>query len=112
MDLKGGMRVLINKVFSWMPNLHCFKFLMVQKTALNFRFLWLKNKAEINLFENLHSFKVAEASDLISWLDFLLDNLFLCFSHGVYRQGIGIAMGTNCAVFDKFLSLYLRVSFH
>ncbi len=59
-----------------------FKVLMVQNTALNFRFLWLKNKAEINLFENLHSFKVAEASDLISWLDFLLDNLFLCFGHG------------------------------
>jgi hypothetical protein len=76
-----------------------FKVLMVQKTALNFRFLWLKNKSEINLFENLHSFKVAEASDLISWLDFLLDNLFLCFGHGVYRQCIGIPMGTNCVVY-------------
>jgi hypothetical protein len=54
--------------------------------------LWLKNKAEINLFENLHSFKVAEASDLISWLDFLLDNLFLCFGQGVYRECIGIPM--------------------
>jgi hypothetical protein len=52
---------------------------MVQKTALNFRFLWLKNKAQINLFENLHSFKVGEASDLISWLDFLLDNFFMFF---------------------------------
>jgi hypothetical protein len=51
------------------------------------------------LFENLHSFKVAEASDLISWLDFLLDNLFLCFGHGVYRHCIGIPMGTNCAVY-------------
>jgi hypothetical protein len=50
------------------------------------------------LFENLHSFKVAEASDLISWLDFLLDNLFLCFGQGVYRQCIGIPAGTNCAV--------------
>ncbi len=39
-----------------------------------------------------------EASDLISWLDFLLDDLFLCFGHGVYRQCIGIPMGTNCAV--------------
>jgi len=76
-DLKARMRVLINKVFNWMLKLHRFKFLMVQKTALNFRFLWLKNKPEINLFENLHSFKVVEASDLISWLDFLLDNLFL-----------------------------------
>jgi hypothetical protein len=75
-DLKAHMRVLINKVFIRMLKLHCFKFLMVQKTTLNFRFLWLKNKAEINLFENLHSFKVAEASNLIFWLNFLLDNLF------------------------------------
>jgi hypothetical protein len=82
-DLKARMRVLINKVFNQMLKLHCFKFLMVRKTALNFRFLWLKNKAEINWFENLHSFKVVEASDLISWLDFLLDNLFLCFGQGL-----------------------------
>jgi len=54
-----------------MLELHCFKFLMVQKTALNFRILWLKNKAEVNLFENLDSFKVADASNLISCLDFL-----------------------------------------
>jgi hypothetical protein len=53
----------------------------------------------INLFENLHSFKVTQASDLISWLDFLLDDLFLCFGQGVYRQCIGIPMGTNCAVY-------------
>ncbi len=58
-----------------------------------------KYKAEINLFENIHGFKVAEASDLFSWLDFLLDNLFLCFGQVVYRQCIGIPMGTNCAVY-------------
>jgi hypothetical protein len=81
-----------------MFKLHCFKFLLVQKTDLNFIFLWLENKADINLFENLHSFKVAEASDLISWLDFLLDNLFICFGHCAYRQCIGIPMGTICAV--------------
>jgi hypothetical protein len=83
-----------------------FKVLMVQKTALNFRFLWLKNKAEINMFENFHSFKVAEASDLISSLDFFLDNLFLCFGHGVYRQCIGIPMGTNCVVYLANFSLF------
>jgi hypothetical protein len=89
-DLKARMRGLINKVFNRMLKLHRFKFLMVQKAALNFRFLWLKNKAEVNLVENLHSFKVAEASDLISWLDFLLDNLFIYFGHCAYRQCIGI----------------------
>ncbi len=77
-DLKDCMKVLINKVFNQMFKLHCFKFLLVQSTALNFRYLWLKNEKEINLFETLHSFKVVEASDIISWLDLLLlDNLFL-----------------------------------
>jgi len=98
-DLKVHMRVLINKVFNRMLRLHCFKFLIVQKTTLNFRFLWLKNKTKVNLFENLHNFKVVGASDLISWLDFLLDNLFLCFGKGVYRQCIGIPMGTNCVIY-------------
>jgi hypothetical protein len=37
-DLKARMRVLINKVFNRMLKLHRFKFLMVHKTALNFRF--------------------------------------------------------------------------
>jgi hypothetical protein len=106
-DLKARMRVLINKLINQMLKLHRFKFLMVQKIALNFRFLRLKNKAEINLFENLHSFKVAEASDLISWLDFLLDNLFLCFGQGVYRQCIGILMGTNYAVYLANFYLHL-----
>jgi hypothetical protein len=69
MDLKARSRVLINKVFDRMPKLLRFKFLMVRKTALNFRFVWLKNKAEINLFKNLHGFKVEEPPDLISWLD-------------------------------------------
>ncbi len=36
----------------------------------------LKNKEEINFFENLCRFKVAEVSDLISRLDFLL---IICF---------------------------------
>jgi hypothetical protein len=82
-----------------MLKLHRFKFLSVQKTTLNFRCLWLKNKAEVNLPENLHGFKVVEALDLISWLHFLFDNLFLCFGEGVYRQCINIPRGTNCAVY-------------
>jgi hypothetical protein len=47
------------------------KFLLVQKTNLSLRFLWAKNKEKINLFENLHSFEVVEALNLIYWLDLL-----------------------------------------
>ncbi len=57
-DSKARMRVLINKVFNQMLKLDRFKFLMVQKPALNFRFLWLKNKAEINLFETFIASKL------------------------------------------------------
>jgi hypothetical protein len=47
------------------------KFLLVQKTSLNLRFLWAMNKEEMNLIENLHSFVVVEALNLIYWLDLL-----------------------------------------
>jgi hypothetical protein len=72
--------------------------------ALNFRYLWLKSKLKISSFENLHSFKVVQALDLISRLDFLLSTLFLFFSHCAYRQCIaipigGIPIGTNSAFY-------------
>ncbi len=73
-----------------------FKFLMFQKTGLNFRFVWLENEPEVNLSENLHS---NGSSDLISWLDFLLDNLFLYCGQGIYRDWISIEMGTICTVY-------------
>ncbi len=67
----------------------------------------LKNKEEINIIENLCSFKVAEASDLISRLDFLLDNLCLCFGHCTYRQcTTGIPMRTNCAIYLAHFYLF------
>ncbi len=75
---------------------------------MNFRFLWLKIKEERNLSENLHIFKVVEASDSISWLDFSLDNLFLCFGHCAYRECSHIPVGTNCVV---YLANFYRFSY-
>jgi hypothetical protein len=82
-DLKVRMRVLINQLFNRITKLRRFKFLMVRIITLNLLIFWLKNKAEIHLFEDLHRFKVAEASNLISWLDFLLDHFFLYSGQGV-----------------------------
>jgi hypothetical protein len=105
------MEILINKLFSWMFKLRHCMILLVQRIALN-RYLWLKNKQEICLFETLHSVKVVEASDLMSWLNFLLDNLFLCFGHCAYRQCIGIPMETNCTVYlAKFYLLSYEFDF-
>ena len=43
-------------------------------------------------------------------LTFLLDNIFIRFSTKLYRQVVGIPMGTNCAplVADLFLFCYER----
>ncbi len=88
-----------------MLKLHHFKFFLVQKTSLNFRFLWVKNKEKINLFENLHSFEIMETLGLIYWLDFLqLNNLFICFGHCAYGQCIGIPMDTYGVVYFYIFS--------
>ena len=41
-------------------------------------------------------------------LIFLLDDIYVCFGNTVYRQVIGISMGTNCAplITDLFLYCY------
>ena len=43
-------------------------------------------------------------------LIFLLDNIFIRFGSKLYRQNVGIPMGTNCAPFvaDLFLFCYDR----
>ena len=35
--------------------------------------------------------------EMIDAVYFLLDNIFICFSNKIYRQVVGIPMGTNCA---------------
>ena len=46
--------------------------------------------------------------EMIAALDFLLDNIFIRFGDSIYRQVIGIPMGTNCAplIADLFLYCY------
>ena len=46
--------------------------------------------------------------DMINALKFLLDNIFVRFGNTIYRQTIGIPMGTNCAplIADLFLYCY------
>ena len=62
-------------------------------------------RQKINLFpKTIHSFKVCDA------LVYLLDNIFIRFGTKLYRQTIGIPMGTNCAplVADLFLFCHER----
>ena len=49
--------------------------------------------------------------NLCDALSFLLDNIYIRFGTKLYRQIVGISMGTNCAplVADLFLFCYERV---
>ena len=45
---------------------------------------------------------------MITAIEFLLDNIYVRFGNTVYRQIVGIPMGTNCAplIADLFLYCY------
>ena len=49
-------------------------------------------------------------SEVCDALTFLLDNIFVRYGNALYRQVIGIPMGTDCAplVVDLFLYCYER----
>ena len=55
-----------------------------------------------------NSYKSWTRSELCKALSFLLDNIFVRFGDTLYRQVVGIPMGTNCAplVADLFLYTY------
>ena len=50
-----------------------------------------------------------DQDDLLCWLDFLLGNLFITVDDSLFKQTIGIPMGTNCAVF--LANFYLTYEF-
>ena len=72
--------------------------------ACNDRNAFLLQKNLKNIMHGLFKF-VSDA------LTFLLDNIFIRFGTKLYRQVVGIHMGTNCAplVADLFLFCYERV---
>eukprot|EP00808_Paulinella_micropora_P016466 g30538.t1 len=49
---------------------------------------------------------IIDAKMLSSWFDFLIDNTFIQFGSLLFRQVIGIPMGTKCAVFTADLYLF------
>ena len=55
-----------------------------------------------------NGYKLLSCDEFCEALIFLLDNIYIRFGHKVYRQVIGIPMGTNCAplIADLFLYCY------
>ena len=62
---------------------------------------------DVNVSDILHTWSCQNVCDALT---FLLDNIFIRFGTKLYRQIVGIPMGTNCAplVADLFLFCYER----
>ena len=62
------------------------------------------------LWKNLKKYYALSCQNVCDVLTFLLDNILIRFGTKLYRQVVGIPMGTNCAplVSDLFLFCYER----
>ena len=74
--------------------------------------LYLASKKEHVFFTSdvYKNYKLWSCQNICEALVYLLDNIFIRFGNKVYRQTIGIPMGTNCAPLaeDLFLFCYER----
>ena len=82
-------------------------------------FIWLdlctityfcNDKNAFFTFEQPKRYKLWSCQRMCDALHYLLDNIFIRFGSKLYRQIVGIPMGTNCAplVADLFLFCYER----
>ena len=71
-------------------------------------FLVLGREGPYFVKEHSDSKKKYTEDDIISMLEFLVDNIFVVFGGKVFQQIVGIPMGTNCAplLADIFLYSY------
>ena len=85
---------------------------LIEKTFARERKLFLACSAERAFFTNdtFKRYTMWTCTEVCKSLSFLLDNIYVRFGDAVYRQVIGIPMGTNCAplVADLFLYCYER----
>lgn len=88
--LKKRMAIVINQCF----NVSDRRYIHIDK----FRARWSRAKGKNN-----HSWS---AEDLISHVDYLIDNIYVVCGNALFRQVIGIPMGTDCAPFLANLFLY------
>ncbi len=66
---------------------------------------WLTD-AEVRKFKRTASAKLVTGQRLKQWINFLVNNTFISFAGQVYKQTVGIPMGTNCAGLLANLYLY------
>ena len=85
---------------------------LIEITFAREKCTYIALNAKTAFFTNqiLDNYTTWTCSDFCSALNFLLDNLFIKFNGKLFKQMVGIPMGTNCAplIADIFLFCYER----
>ena len=89
LDLKRCLKSLIHKTY---------KANRFRKMIITFKSAYFND----DVTDGQHAF---EYDEFIELLEFLIDNIYIYFGNSVFRQTIGIPMGTNCA--PLLANLYL-----
>ena len=71
-----------------------------------YNFMVVKNDIAYFVKDHTDSKNIYTEEDIISMLNFLIDNIFVEFGGTIFQQIIGIPMGTNCAPLLADLFLY------
>ena len=74
------------------------------------RYLACNDKKVFFTSTDHRGYKLWHCQNVCDALSYLLDNIYIRFGYELYRQIVGIPMGTNCAPFvaDLFLFCYER----
>ena len=85
-------------------------------TILNFgKYAEIKVTKLLKQYKDVNCYRLNvcySEEQVISMLEFLIDNIFVSFGGALFQQVVGISMGTNCAplLADLFLYSYEGVS--
>ena len=71
------------------------------------KYIIIKGKWSYLSDKTCPNFLSITAQNLIEWVNFVIDNSYIYFQGRVYRQVVGIPMGTNCAPY--YANIFLHV---
>ena len=94
--LKARLAELIKRSFFYKNGTRRYKYLIINE----------HNNSSYFVREYSNSNNKYTESDIISMINFLIDNIYVEFGGHIFRQTIGIPMGTNCAPLLADLFLY------
>jgi hypothetical protein len=79
---------------------------IIEKTFYNSKHSKMYVSDDVATWYKRKNTRIIDKNMLLSYMNFLIDNIYVCVGNNIFRQNIGIPMGTDCAPFLANLYLY------